>query len=124
MKIIYSALANARMPLIHTTCPTPDDTTNRRTWGTIRGALHHDTDRDPTTWLHQGCIAIRAGGWLNSLTARKLCRVAGTYIMYPVPDGMDRHCQGLRTGDPRCGHQCSNVLLQPLPPQPAPLPCL
>ena len=44
--IINSALANARMPLIHTGCPTPCDTTHRRMWGTIRRALHHNIDRD------------------------------------------------------------------------------
>ena len=42
--IINSALANARMPLIHMGCLTPENTTHRRTWGTIRRALHHDID--------------------------------------------------------------------------------
>ena len=46
LNIINSALANARMPLIDTGCPAPDDNTHRRMWGTIRRALHHDIDRD------------------------------------------------------------------------------
>ena len=60
--IINSALANARMPLIDTGCPTLDDTTNPRTWGTIRRALHHDINRDQATWINQGSITIRVGG--------------------------------------------------------------
>ena len=43
--IVNSALADARMPLIHTRHPTPDNTTHRRTWGTMRRALHHDCKR-------------------------------------------------------------------------------
>ena len=108
--IINSALANARMPLIHTGCPTPDDTTHRRTWGTIRRALHHDIDQDQATWLDQGSSTIRAGGWFNNLNPQKLRRVAGPYILYPVPHGMDDHCPGLRAGDPPAG-------------TPAPTPC-
>ena len=50
--MINSALAKASMPLIHTGCPTPDDTTLRRTWGTIRRALHHDIDRDQASWIN------------------------------------------------------------------------
>ena len=117
-----SALANARMPLIDTGCPTPDDTTHRRTWGTIRRALHHDIDRHPATWIDQGSVIIRVGGWLNTLNPQKLCRVAGPYILYPVPHGMDDHCPGLRPGDPPCGNPCPHALFQPLHPQPAPLP--
>ena len=120
--IIIYAIANARVPLIHTGCPTPDDTTQRRTPGTIRRALHHDIDRDQATWLDQGSVTIRAGGWLNNLNPKELRRVAGPYILYPVPHGMDDHCPGLRPGDPPCGHPCPHALLQPLPPQPAPLP--
>ena len=60
-KIINSALANARMPLIDTGCPTPDDTTHRRTWGNIRRALHHDIDRDQATRIDQGSVTIRVG---------------------------------------------------------------
>ena len=120
--IINSALANARMPLIDTGCPTRDDTTHRRTWGTIRRALHHDIDRHQATWIDQGSVIIRMGGWLNTLNPQKLRRVAGPYILYPVPHGMDDHCRGLRPGDPPCGHPCPNALFQPLPPQPAPLP--
>ena len=48
--------------------------------------------------------------------------MAGPYILYPVPHGMDDHCQGLRPGDPPCGHPCPDALFQPLPLQPAPLP--
>ena len=48
--------------------------------------------------------------------------MAGPYILYPVPDGMDGHCTGLRPGDPPCGHPCPHALFQPLPPQTAPLP--
>ena len=44
--IINWILANARMPLIHTGCPTPDNATHRRSLGPIRPALHHDIDRD------------------------------------------------------------------------------
>ena len=61
--IINSALANARINLIHTGCPALDDTTHRRTWGTIRRALHHDIDRDQATWIHQGSVNIRVAGW-------------------------------------------------------------
>ena len=50
LNIINSVLANARMPLIDTGCPTPDDT-HRQTWGTIRRALHHDIDRDQATLI-------------------------------------------------------------------------
>ena len=60
--IINSALANARMPLIHTGCPSRNDTTHRRTWGTIRKALHHDIHRDQATWIDQGSVTIRLGG--------------------------------------------------------------
>ena len=119
---INSALANARMPLIDTGCPTPDDTTNRRTWGTIRRAPHHDIDRDQATWTSQGFVTIREGGWLNTLNPQKLRRVAGPYILYPVPHGIDDHCPGLRPGDPPCGHPCPHALFQPFPLQPAPLP--
>ena len=110
------------MPLIHTGCPSPDDTTDRRTWGIIRRALHHDIDRDQATWIDQGSVSIRVGEWLNNLNPQKLRRVAGPYILYPVPHGMDDHCPGLRPGDPPCGHPCPHALFQPLPPQPAPLP--
>ena len=103
-------------------CPTPDDTTHRRTWGTIRRTLHHDIDRDQATWIDQGSVTIRVGGWLNTLSPDKLRRVAGPYIRYPVPHGMDGPCPGLRPGDPPCGHPCPHALFQPLPPQPAPLP--
>ena len=120
--IINSALANARMPLIHTGCTTPDDTTHRRTWGTIRRALHHNIDRDQATWLDQGSVTIRAGGWLNKLNPQKLRRVAGPCILYPLPHGMDDHCPVLRAGDPPCGHPCPHALFEPLPAQPAPLP--
>ena len=122
--IINSALANARMPLIHTGCPTPDETTQRRAWSTIRRAMHHDIDRVQATWLDQGSTTITAGGWLNNLKPKKLRRVAGYYILYPIPGGMDDHCPGLRPGDPPCGHPCLHALFQPLPPQPAPLPGL
>ena len=120
--IINSALASASMPLIHTGCPTPDDAAHRRTWGTIRRALHDDINRDQATWIDQGSITIRVGGWLNNLNPKKLRRVAGPYILYPVLHGMDDHCPGLRPGDPPCGHPCPHALFQPLPPQPAPLP--
>ena len=122
--IINSALANSTMPPIHTGCPTPDDTTHRRTWGTIRRALHHDIDRDQATGIDQGSVTIRVGGWLNTLNPQKLRRVAGPYILCPVLHGMDDHCPGLRTGDPPCGHPCPHALFQPLPPQPAPLPSI
>ena len=122
LNIINSALANARMPLIDTGCPTPDDTTHRRTWGTIRRTLHHDIDRDQATWIDRGSVSIRVGGWLNTLSSNKLRRVAGPYILYPVPHGMDGPCPGLQPGDPPCGHPCPHALSQPLPPQPAPLP--
>ena len=68
------------MLLIHTGCPDPDDTTHRRTWGTIRRVLHHDIERDQATWLDQGSVTIRAGGWLNNLNPKKLRRVAGPQI--------------------------------------------
>ena len=50
--IINSALANARKLLVDTGCPTQDDTTHRRTRGTIKKALHHNNDRDEATWIH------------------------------------------------------------------------
>ena len=114
LNIINSALANARMPVIDTGCPTPDDTTHRRTWGTIRRALHHDIDRDQAIWIDQGSVNIRVGGWLNTLNPKKLRMVAGPYILYPVPHGMNGPCPGLRPGDPLaatpaptpCSHHC------------------
>ena len=48
------------------------------------------------------------GGWLNTLNPKKLRRVAGLYILYPVPHGTD--------------DSCPHALFQPFPPQPAPLP--
>ena len=120
--IINSALPNARMPLIHTRCPSPDDTTHRRTWGIIRRALHHNINQDQATCLHQASVTIRAGGWLNNLNPQKLRTAAGPYILYPVPHGMDDHCPGLRPGNPLCGHPCPHALFQPLPLQPAPVP--
>ena len=120
--IINSALANARMPLIDTGCPSPDDTTHRRTWGTTRRALHHNIDRNQATWIHQGSVTIRVRGWLNTLNPQKLRRVAATYILYPVPHSMDGHCPGLWPGDPPCGHPCPRALFRPLLPQPAPPP--
>ena len=120
--IINSALANARMPVITTGCPTPDDTPHRRTWGTIRRALHHDIDRNQATWIDQGSVTIRVGGWLDTLNPKKLLRVAGPYISYPVPHGMDDHCPGLWPGDLRCGHPCRHALFQPLHTQPFPFP--
>ena len=120
--IIHSALANARMPLIHTGCPTSDDTSHRRTWGTIRRALHGDIDRDQATCIDQGSVTIRVGGWLNTLNPHKLRRAARPDILYLVRNSMDDHCPGLRPGDPPCGHPCSHALFQPLPQQPAPLP--
>ena len=62
LNIVNSALANTRMPLIYTGSPTPDDTTHRRTWGTIRRALHDDIDRDQATSMDQGSVTIRVGG--------------------------------------------------------------
>ena len=121
-KIIKSALANARMRLIVTGCPTPDDNTHRRMPGTIRRALHHNIDRDQATWIDQGPVTIRVGGWVNTLNPKKHCRVAGPYILYPVPHGMDGHFPGLWPGDTPCGQSCPHALFQPLPPQPAPLP--
>ena len=38
-----------------------------------------------------------------------------------VPLRMDAPCQGLRAGDPPCGHPCAHTLFQPLPLQVAPL---
>ena len=58
----------------------------------------------------------------NILNPKKLRRVVGPYILYPVQHGMDGPCLGLRTGDPPCGHPYPHALIQPLPPQPAPLP--
>ena len=120
LNIINSALANARMPLIDRRCPSADDT-HRRLWGTIRRALHHDIDRDQATWIDQGPVTIRVGGWLNTLNPQKLRRVAGPYILYPVPNGMDGPCPGLRPGDLPFGHPCPQALFKPLPSQPAPL---
>ena len=91
-------------------------------WGTIRRALHHDIDRDQATWIDQGLLTIRVRGCLNNLNPQKLRRVAGPYILYPVPHGTDDHCPGLRPGDPPCRHRCPHALFQPLPPQSAPLP--
>ena len=119
--VINSARAKARMPLIHTGCPTPDDTTHRRMWGTIRRALHHEIARNNATWLDHCSVTIRAAGWLNNLNPEKLRRVAGPYILYPVPHGIDDHCPGLWPRDPFCGHPCLHALFQPLPPEPAPL---
>ena len=56
------------------------------------------------------------GGWLNTLNPQKLRRLAGPYILYPVPHGMDDHCPGLQPGDPPCGHPCPHALFEPLPP--------
>ena len=120
--IINSTLANAKMPLIDTGCPTADDATHCRTWGTIRRALHHDIDCDQATWIDQGSVSIRVGGWLNTPKPQQLHRVAGPYILYPVAHGMDDHCRGLCPGHPPCGHPCPHALCQPLEPQPAPLP--
>ena len=120
--IIHSALANARMPLIHTGCPTPDDNTYRRTWGSIRKTLHHDIDTNQATLLDQGSVTIRAGGWLNNLNPQKLRRVAEPYILYPVPHGSDDHCPGLGPVDPCCEHPCPRAPFQPLPAQLAPHP--
>ena len=110
------------MPLVDTGCPAPDDTTHRRTWGTSRRTLHPDVDRDQATWIDQGSVTIRIAGSLNTLNPKKLRRVAGPYILYPVPHGVDGPCPGLRPGDPPCGHPGPHALFQPLPPQPAPLP--
>ena len=114
--IINSALTNAKIPLIYTGCPTLDDTTHRRTCGTIRSALHHDIDRHQATWLDKGSVTIRAGAWLSNLNPRELRMVAGPYILYPVPDGMDDHCPGLRPGDPPLRAPLPRTLFQPLPP--------
>ena len=122
--IINSALANAKMPVIHTGWPTLDDTTHRRTWGTIRRALHHNINQHQATWIDLGSVTIRMGGWLNNLNPQKLRRVVGPYILYPVPHGMDDHCPGLRPGDPPCGHPCPHALFQQLPPQPVPVPAI
>ena len=118
---VSSSLANARMPPINTGHPAPDNTTHSRTWGTIRTALHQDIDGDPATWLYQGSITLRAGGWPDSLILKNLRRALGPSILYPVPHGMDGPCKRLRTGDPPCGHPCTHSLFKPLPPQPAPL---
>ena len=91
--------------------PPPDDATHRRTWGTTRRALHHDIDRDQATWIDQGSVTIGVGWWLNTLNPQKLRKLAGPYILYPVPHGMDGHCPGLRPGTP---------LRAPLPPRPVP----
>ena len=48
-----------------------------------------------------------------TLNPQNLRRVAGPYILYPVPHGMDGPCPGLRPGDPLCGHPCPHALLQP-----------
>ena len=56
------------------------------------------------------------------LTSQKLRRVAGPYILHPVPHGMDDHCPGLRPGDPSCGHPCPHALFEPFPRQTVPLP--
>ena len=74
------------------------------------------------TWIDQGSVTIRVGGWVNTLNPKKLRRVAGPYILYPVLHVMDGPCPGLRPGDPPCGQPCPHALFQPLPPQPAPLP--
>ena len=110
------------MPLIDTGCPAPDDTTHRRTWGTIRRTLHNDIDRDQATWIDQGSVTIRVEAWLNTLNPKKLRSVAGPYILYPVLNGMDGSCPGLQPGDPPCGHPCPHALFEPLPLQPAPPP--
>ena len=57
-----------------------------------------------------------------TLNPQKLRRVAGPYILYAVPHGMDGHCPRLRLGDPPCKPPCPHALFQPLPPQPAPPP--
>ena len=119
LNIINSALANGRMPLIDTGCPAPDDTTHRRTWGTIRRTLHQDIDRSQATWIDQGSVTIRVGGWLNTLNPKKLRRVTRPYILYPVPHGMDGPCPGLRPGDPPAATPaptpCSNHCYQSPP---------
>ena len=81
-------------------CPNPGDTTHRRTSGTIRRALHNGSERDQSTWIYKGSVAIRVGRWLNSLNPKDLCWVAGPYVLYQVPHGMDDPCLGLRPGDP------------------------
>ena len=91
-------------PRTHTGCPTPDDATHCRTWGTIGRALHHDIDRNQAISLAQGYVTIQAGSWLNSCDPKKLRRVAGLYIMYPVPHSMDGPGAGLRFGDSPCEH--------------------
>ena len=108
--IINSALANARMPLIDTGCPAPDDTTHHRMWGTIRRALHPDIDHDKATWIDQGSVTSRVGGWLNTLNRQKLRSVAGPYILYPVPLAWMATAQGSGPGTPPAG-------------TPAPTPC-
>ena len=77
LNIKDSALANARMPLIDTGCPAPDDTTHRQTWGTIRRALHHNINRDQATWIDQGSVTIKVGGWLNTLNPKKITQGGG-----------------------------------------------
>ena len=120
--IINFAHTNARMSLIHTGWPTLDDTTHRRTFGTIRRALHQDMYRDQATWLDQGSVTIRAGGWWYTLNPQRLRRVTGPYILYPVPTAWMTIAQGSRTGTPPCGHPCPHALFRPLPPQPPSLP--
>ena len=105
-----SALPSVRMPLINKgSPPPPDKTTQRRTSGTIRWALHNHIDRKQATTLDQGYITIRVDGWLNSLNPKKLRRMAGPYVLYPVPHGMDGPSAGprprealLRTAQPTC----------------------
>ena len=72
--------------------------------------------------MDQDSVTIRVGGWLNNLNPGKLHRVAGPYVLYPLPHIMDDHCQALRPGDPPCGHPCPHALFKPLAPQPVPFP--
>ena len=108
--IINSALANARMPVIDTWYPTKIDTTHRRTWGTITMALHHDIDRDQATWINQGSVTIRVGGWLNTQTPKNCAGWQGPTYYTPCPKAWMTTARGLDPGIPPAG-------------TPAPTPC-
>ena len=108
--ILNSALANPKIPIIDRGCPTQDDTTHRRTWGTIRRALHHDIDRDQATWIDQGSVTIRVGGWLNTLSPQNYAGWRGPTYYTPHPTAWMAPAQGSGPGTPPAG-------------TPAPTPC-
>ena len=108
--IINFALANARMPLIDTRCPTPDDTTHRRTGASSEGPY-------TTTWTAtkppgstKALSPSGLGGWLKPQTPKKCAGWQGPTYYTPCPGAWRTTAQGSVLGIPPAG-------------TPAPTPC-